>query len=30
MKAATSLIRYDSMCKAIDAAYEVDEVKDIR
>lgn len=26
----TSLIRYDSMCRAIDAAYEVDEVKDIR
>ena len=25
-----ALIRYDAMCKAIDAAYEVDEVKDIR
>jgi len=24
------LIRYDAMCRAIDAAYEVDEVKDIR
>jgi hypothetical protein len=25
-----SLIKYDEMCRAIDAAYEVDEVKDIR
>lgn len=25
-----TLVRYDSMCRAIDAAYEVDEVKDIR
>ena len=24
------LARYDTMCRAIDAAYEVDEVKDIR
>lgn len=24
------LVRYDAMCSAIDAAYEVDEVKDIR
>ena len=24
------LVRYDAMCRAIDAAYEVDEVKDIR
>jgi hypothetical protein len=24
------LVRYDEMCRAIDAAYEVDEVKDIR
>jgi hypothetical protein len=27
---ATELIRYDSMCQSIAAAYEVDEVKDIR
>lgn len=26
----SQLIRYDAMCRAIDAAYEVDEVKDIR
>jgi hypothetical protein len=26
----SNLIRYDAMCSAIDAAYEVDEVKDIR
>ena len=26
----TSLVRYDAMCRAIDAAFEVDEVKDIR
>lgn len=26
----TTLVRYDSMCRAIDAAYEVDEVKEIR
>ena len=26
----TSLVRYDAMCRAIDAAYEVDEVKIIR
>ena len=26
----TSLARYDAMCRAIDAAYAVDEVKDIR
>jgi hypothetical protein len=26
----TELVRYDAMCRAIDAAYEVDEVKDIR
>lgn len=26
----SSLARYDAMCRAIDAAYEVDEVKDIR
>jgi len=25
-----SIVRYDAMCHAIDAAYEVDEVKDIR
>jgi hypothetical protein len=25
-----SLVRYDAMCRAIDAAYKVDEVKDIR
>jgi len=25
-----SLARYDAMCRAIEAAYEVDEVKDIR
>jgi hypothetical protein len=27
---ATELVRYDAMCRAIDAAYEVDEVKEIR
>ena len=27
---AMELVRYDSMCRAIDAAYEVDEAKDIR
>jgi hypothetical protein len=27
---STELVRYDAMCRAIDAAYEVDEVKDIR
>jgi hypothetical protein len=27
---STSLVRYDAMCRAIDAAHEVDEVKDIR
>ena len=26
----TELVRYDAMCRAIDAAYQVDEVKDIR
>jgi hypothetical protein len=26
----TTLIRYDAMCRAIEAAYKVDEVKDIR
>jgi hypothetical protein len=26
----TTLVRYDAMCRAIAAAYEVDEVKDIR
>lgn len=26
----TALIRYDTMCRAIDAAHKVDEVKDIR
>jgi hypothetical protein len=26
----TELVKYDAMCRAIDAAYEVDEVKDIR
>ena len=24
------LVRYEAMCRAIDAAYEIDEVKDIR
>lgn len=28
--AANTLVRYDAMCRAIDEAYEVDEVKDIR
>jgi hypothetical protein len=28
--AVTALVRYDAMCRAIGAAYEVDEVKDIR
>lgn len=27
---STELVRYDAMCRAIDAAYHVDEVKDIR
>jgi hypothetical protein len=27
---ATELVRYDEMCRAIEAAYAVDEVKDIR
>lgn len=27
---STSLVKYDEMCRAIDAAFEVDEVKDIR
>lgn len=27
---STGLLRYDEMCRAIDAAYKVDEVKDIR
>jgi len=27
---STALVRYDAMCQAIAAAYEVDEVKDIR
>src|SRR5215510_5875524 len=26
----TALVKYDAMCLAIDAAYKVDEVKDIR
>src|SRR5947209_8036177 len=26
----TKLVRYDAMCRAIEAAYRVDEVKDIR
>lgn len=26
----TSLVRYDAMCSAIEAAHKVDEVKDIR
>lgn len=26
----SELVKYDAMCRAIDAAYEVDEVKDIR
>ena len=26
----TALVRYDAMCRAIDAAYEVDEVKEFR
>ena len=26
----TNLVRYDAMCRAIDAAFEVDEVKVIR
>jgi hypothetical protein len=30
MTETTQLARYDAMCSAIDAAYEVDEVKDIR
>lgn len=28
--AVTELVRYDAMCLAIDAAYEVDEIKEIR
>jgi hypothetical protein len=27
---STELVRYDAMCQAIAAAYEVDEVRDIR
>jgi hypothetical protein len=27
---SVSLLRYDAMCRAIEAAYKVDEVKDIR
>ena len=27
---AAQLVKYDAMCRAIDAAYHVDEVKDIR
>lgn len=27
---STELVKYDAMCHAIDAAYEIDEVKDIR
>jgi hypothetical protein len=27
---STALVQYDAMCSAIDAAYQVDEVKDIR
>lgn len=27
---SVGLVRYDAMCPAIDAAYKVDEVKDIR
>lgn len=30
VEASASLARYDAMCRAIDAAYAVDEVKDIR
>jgi hypothetical protein len=30
MMTGTELVRYDDMCRAIAAAYEVDEVKDIR
>jgi hypothetical protein len=30
MNDATQLVRYDAMCRAIDAAYEVDEAKGIR
>src|SRR4051812_22892240 len=30
MNETGSLLRYDEMCRAIDAAYEVDEVSDIR
>lgn len=30
MNEATALVRYDAMCTAIDNAFEVDEVKDIR
>jgi hypothetical protein len=26
----TVLVKYDAMCRAIEAAHEVDEVKDIR
>jgi hypothetical protein len=26
----TALVKYDAMCRAIDHAYQVDEVKDIR
>ena len=27
---SNQLVRYDAMCRAIDAAHKVDEVKDIR
>jgi hypothetical protein len=30
MSGDVNLVKYDAMCRAIDAAYEVDEVKDIR
>ena len=30
MDGSTELVRYDAMCRAIDLAYDVDEVKDIR
>jgi hypothetical protein len=29
-QAASQIVRYDAMCRAIDAAYDVDEAKDIR
>jgi hypothetical protein len=28
--ASNALVKYDAMCRAIDAALEVDEVKDVR